>query len=722
MLFTPQDMTKTIHFAIVFLFCVGNLFSQSQCSDFKINDFKINGNTTLSNNEATLTTANNNQSGSIWSNQKIDLSKDFTINADLNFGILDDDGADGIAFVIQPLSSDIGTLGGGIGYQGITPSLAIEFDTYFNVGWDPVSNDHIAIIKNGLTNSLSSHSEFVSFKSLNNIEDGLWHEVIFEWKASTKKLKVTFDNNIQIDTTIDLIDSIFTGNKDVYWGFTAATGGSINVQKVRLKNYCVTLETCSAIPGINTTKTNICEGELVNLSISNLPSLGNEIIPLKSEFDYIIGPLSSTKSTVTGEWQKGKAPFGSDFTSPVPGLEANTIWPINSKLYLRKTTDLSNFDLNTVEWKIAVDNGYKFYVNGHLIGNDFQEGYTYFWEYQGVIPRAYLNEKNNVFEYELEDTGGLSVFETQLTATPFYTILWSTGATTPTINVTPSETTTYWVDVTTNGNTCRKSITITVNKPIAPTGATNQKFCNSKTIADLVANGTGILWYATASSTTPLNNTLLLSNGSHYFASQTINGCESSSRFETTVSIIIVPNSIGESKQTLCIENEPSIKNIVVNDANTQWYNAPVNGNLLNNTTLLQDNNTYYAASIDTVSGCESSDRLAVTITLLKCDLIVFNSVKINASPMSDRLFVDDISYFTDNNMKIYNRYGKLVWETNGYNNETNVFKGEANVASLQMNNSYLPNGTYFYILSYYNFIDSLQKVKKGYLQIISSN
>ena len=715
-------MTKTIHFAIVFLFCVGNLFSQSQCSDFKINDFKINGNTTLSNNEATLTTANNNQSGSIWSNQKIDLSKDFTINADLNFGILDDDGADGIAFVIQPLSSDIGTLGGGIGYQGITPSLAIEFDTYFNVGWDPVSNDHIAIIKNGLTNSLSSHSEFVSFKSLNNIEDGLWHEVIFEWKASTKKLKVTFDNNIQIDTTIDLIDSIFTGNKDVYWGFTAATGGSINVQKVRLKNYCVTLETCSAIPGINTTKTNICEGELVNLSISNLPSLGNEIIPLKSEFDYIIGPLSSTKSTVTGEWQKGKAPFGSDFTSPVPGLEANTIWPINSKLYLRKTTDLSNFDLNTVEWKIAVDNGYKFYVNGHLIGNDFQEGYTYFWEYQGVIPRAYLNEKNNVFEYELEDTGGLSVFETQLTATPFYTILWSTGATTPTINVTPSETTTYWVDVTTNGNTCRKSITITVNKPIAPTGATNQKFCNSKTIADLVANGTGILWYATASSTTPLNNTLLLSNGSHYFASQTINGCESSSRFETTVSIIIVPNSIGESKQTLCIENEPSIKNIVVNDANTQWYNAPVNGNLLNNTILLQDNNTYYAASIDTVSGCESSDRLAVTITLLKCDLIVFNSVKINASPMSDRLFVDDISYFTDNNMKIYNRYGKLVWETNGYNNETNIFKGEANVASLQMNNSYLPNGTYFYILSYYNFIDSLQKVKKGYLQIISSN
>lgn len=99
-------MTKTIHFAIVFLFCVGNLFSQSQCSDFKINDFKINGNTTLSSNEATLTIANNNQSGSIWSNQKIDLSQNFTISVELYFGVLDESGADGIAFVLQPLSSD----------------------------------------------------------------------------------------------------------------------------------------------------------------------------------------------------------------------------------------------------------------------------------------------------------------------------------------------------------------------------------------------------------------------------------------------------------------------------------------------------------------------------------------------------------------------------------------------------------------------------------------
>ena len=655
-------------------------------------------------------------------NNKIDLSEDFTINADLNFGILDDSGADGIAFVIQSISSDIGSLGGGIGYQGITPSLAIEFDTYFNLGWDPISNDHIAIIKNGKTNNLGSHSEFVTFKSLNNIEDGLWHEVVFEWKAATQKLKVTFDNSVQIDTTIDLINSIFSGNKDVFWGFTAATGGSINIQKVRLKNYCLTLESCANIPEINANKTNICRGEQVNLSISDLPSLSNVVIPLQSEFEYIIGPLSSTKNSLTGTWQKGKSPFGSQISSPIPGLEANTIWPINSKLYLRKSVNLSHFDLNTLEWKIAVDNGFKLFVNGNLVSQDYQEGYSYFWEYQGAIPRAFLNNGDNIIEYELTDTGGLSAFETQLTANPFYSILWSTGATSTTINVSPETTTTYWVEITANGIKCRKNITINVANTPSPTGSPRQNLCNDKTIADLVVNGSNILWYVSATSTTPLNSNTLLVNGASYFASQTIGGCESKTRFETLISVINVPNLSGESIQKFCLENEPSLKNLVVNSSNAKWYNSNTNGVLLSDTTKLENNTTYYATLIDLASGCESSKRLAVTPILIKCELIIYNAIRKNATNMSDRLFIDDISYFPNNSIQIFNRYGRLVWKTKGYNNDTNAFNGNANVPVLFQKEEQLPDGTYFYILNYFNFIDQTQREKNGYLQLFNAN
>ena len=52
----------------------------------------------------------------------------------------------------------------------------------------------------------------------------------------------------------------------------------------------------------------------------------------------------------------------------------------------------------------------------------------------------------------------------QLSAYSSY--LWSTGETTESISVSPTETTEYWVDVTTNGVTSRDTITITVN----PTG------------------------------------------------------------------------------------------------------------------------------------------------------------------------------------------------------------------------------------------------------------
>ena len=85
---------------------------------------------------------------------------------------------------------------------------------------------------------------------------------------------------------------------------------------------------------------------------------------------------------------------------------------------------------------------------------------------------------------------------------------------------------------------------------------------------------------------------------------------------------------------------------------------------------------------------------------------------------MSDRLYIDDISNFPNNSIKIFNRYGRLVWETKEYNNTTNVFKGKANVSVLFQKEEQLPVGTYFYILNYFNFIDGKQKEKNGYLQL----
>jgi len=73
--------------------------------------------------------------------------------------------------------------------------------------------------------------------------------------------------------------------------------------------------------------------------------------------------------------------------------------------------------------------------------------------------------------------------------------------------------------------------------PGAPTGTAAQSFCPGATVADLTATGTAIQWYATSSGGSPLATSTALTTATHYYASQTINGCESTSRFDVTVTL-----------------------------------------------------------------------------------------------------------------------------------------------------------------------------------------
>lgn len=77
--------------------------------------------------------------------------------------------------------------------------------------------------------------------------------------------------------------------------------------------------------------------------------------------------------------------------------------------------------------------------------------------------------------------------------------------------------------------------------PVAPTGAANQTLCNGATLAQLTVTGTAIQWYAgpTGGSVLPSNTTLV--NGTTYYASQTVNGLESTNRLAVTVTLNSAP-------------------------------------------------------------------------------------------------------------------------------------------------------------------------------------
>ncbi|RZJ67416.1 MAG: gliding motility-associated C-terminal domain-containing protein [Flavobacterium sp.] len=146
---------------------------------------------------------------------------------------------------------------------------------------------------------------------------------------------------------------------------------------------------------------------------------------------------------------------------------------------------------------------------------------------------------------------------------------------------------------------------------------TAQSFCDiqSPTVSSLVAtnNGGGIVWYATATSTTPLAAGDGLVNGEDYFADSTVNSC--SPRPSVIVTIYGPPT--GLNFQGVCVDNaaNATIANLQATGNNVEWYNSPGSVTPLPSTTVLTDNTIYYASQTNPNTGCRTS-RLSVFVNV----------------------------------------------------------------------------------------------------------
>ncbi|MBL7698440.1 MAG: gliding motility-associated C-terminal domain-containing protein [Chitinophagaceae bacterium] len=216
------------------------------------NPYHLNGNASQEScNCYTLTQDQLYQSGSLWNINKISLNEPFDFKFNLFLGCADGDGADGIAFVLQPISTSIGSDGGGLGYDGVTPSIGVLVDTWQNFEDNDPFEDHIAIHKNGIIDHspLTDVAQPVTaLASGGNIEDCQWHTLRVIWDPVTKLLSTQIDGVDRVSATIDMVAEIFGGNPEVFWGFTAATGGAKNLQKI-----CTSLNPGFSLPTDQTT-------------------------------------------------------------------------------------------------------------------------------------------------------------------------------------------------------------------------------------------------------------------------------------------------------------------------------------------------------------------------------------------------------------------------------------------------------------------------------------
>ena len=222
--------------------------------------YQLNGNAVANScNCYTLTNEANTQSGSAWNRTLFDLTNSFDFRFSVNLGCKDETGADGIVFMLQQMSTSLGASGGGMGFEGVSPSVGILLDTWQNLENNDPAYDHISIQANGvLTHGTDLAGPVPASAISDNIEDCAWHIFRITWDPATQWLRAYFDGSLRVEKQIDLVTTIFNNNPQVYWGFTAATGGSNNRQQ-----FCTAL---APIFGTNFINNAGCEGTPVTFT------------------------------------------------------------------------------------------------------------------------------------------------------------------------------------------------------------------------------------------------------------------------------------------------------------------------------------------------------------------------------------------------------------------------------------------------------------------------
>ena len=109
-----------------------------------------------------------------------------------------------------------------------------------------------------------------------------------------------------------------------------------------------------------------------------------------------------------------------------------------------------------------------------------------------------------------------------------------------------------------------------------------------------------------------------------------------------------------------------------------------------------------YMLTVSDVYGCDSIKFIEVEEG---STLIIPSAISPNGDGLNDQWILPDIDYFTDSDLKVFSRWGNLVYEVQGYQNDWD---------GVNMSGSPLPDGTYFFVLTLGNDTEA----KTGFIMI----
>ena len=266
------------------------------------------------------------------------------------------------------------------------------------------------------------------------------------------------------------------------------------------------------------------------------------------------------------------------------------------------------------------------------------------------------------------------------------TITSTTGGTTPSVlandklngvpNPSISSVTLTWNTATPTGFTLNPNGTITV-APNTPAGTHTISYTICAVASPTVCSTASIVVTVsgTTTSTTPV---LPIAVDDH-----------STTAINTPVVVNVLGNDTPNGATTPNVVTNPANGTVVVNlDGSIEYRpNTDFEGT---------DTFVYEICNTD---GCASA---TVTIEVVN-KLVPYNGMSVDGDGKNDYFHIGGIERYPNNVVRIYNRWGVKVFETEGYDNVTRVFRGISNGRVTIEQAEKLAQGTYYYVIEYYD-------------------
>ncbi|MCG8696691.1 MAG: DUF2341 domain-containing protein [Bacteroidales bacterium] len=248
----------------------------------------------------------------------------------------------------------------------------------------------------------------------------------------------------------------------------------------------------------------------------------------------------------------------------------------------------------------------------------------------------------------------------------------------------------------------------------------NDQYANVDSLIVELINPSGISGNITLSNNGDLNFTPV----QDYYgviSFQYYMGLSGSSIYLDTSTVIITIEPVNDKpivldKSILVSKSEPFVACLQATDIDSDecFLHKIIGGNYERLSSTWSNNLLCFELESNAVS---PEDRLECVVcdngTPMECDtalLIIQHQIELqfaegispNGDGRNDTWLIHGIESYQDNNIKIFNRWGSLIYEADNYNNSTIVWDGSMN-RGLNLN-KFVPKGTYFFVIQISGF------------------